>query len=44
MNSLPAPQHAWGLYLIFFGLNLVNLAVVMSVNIAYVNTLVDSTY
>jgi Leucine-rich repeat (LRR) protein len=36
-------SHAWRNYLIFFVLNLINLVVVMSVNIAYVNTIVNAT-
>jgi Leucine-rich repeat (LRR) protein len=33
----------WRQYLIFMALNLVNLVVVMTVNIAYVNTIINST-
>jgi hypothetical protein len=36
-------SYAWKHYLIFLALNLINLVVVMTVNIAYVNILINST-
>jgi hypothetical protein len=42
-TSLNSNRFAWRRYLIFLALNLINLVVVMTVNIAYVNTLINST-
>jgi Leucine-rich repeat (LRR) protein len=44
--SIPSWQnnpYAWRQYLIFLALNMINFVVVMTVNIAYVNTLINST-
>jgi Leucine-rich repeat (LRR) protein len=43
ISILNSNHFAWRQYLMFFALNLINLVVVMSINIAYVNTIVNST-
>jgi hypothetical protein len=42
-NNQQTKMYVWRNYLIFLVMNLLNLVVVVSVNIAYVNTLVNST-